>query len=75
MSAFVVGVRLVSGNGTFMEFTTESDPDMMKALLPGVGVMGVYTEITIKAIPMFRARQVSRREYMCRMRYEASHEY
>lgn len=55
-AAFVVGVRLITGNGTIIDVDAASEPDLLAACIPGLGVTGVFSEITVKTIPQFNVR-------------------
>lgn len=62
LSGQVVGVRIVTGTGEVKDFTVDSHPEIMQALKVSLGSMGIFTQVTIKALPAF---QLHRRQYCC----------
>jgi FAD/FMN-containing dehydrogenase len=60
LSGQVIGIKLVTGIGEIKTFTKEKDPAIMQALRVSLGSMGVFTELTLKLLPLFT---LHRRQY------------
>ena len=48
MSDYIVGMRVVSANGTLLTYTQEDHPDKMAALRLCLGMCGVIYDVTFK---------------------------
>lgn len=55
LSAQVVGMRLVPGDGSALEI---DDADTLRAARVGLGCLGVVTEVTLQCVPLFTLRRV-----------------
>jgi FAD-linked oxidoreductase len=58
LSAQVVALELVLGDGSSMELTVESDPDAFRAARVGLGALGVIYAVTLRAIPAYTLSRV-----------------
>jgi len=58
LSSMLVGVRLIDVRGEVRTFTQSEEPDLMRALSVSLGSFGVFTEITVKVLPLFRLRRL-----------------
>jgi FAD/FMN-containing dehydrogenase len=57
ISTQVVGVRLVVGDGSIVEYSRESDPDTFSALGVALGACGVLTAIRMRLLPAYNLRE------------------
>ncbi|KAL5017238.1 hypothetical protein ScPMuIL_006827 [Solemya velum] len=53
-SGFVVEMRLLDSRGRLRRFTKEDHPELMKALMCNLGMMGVMYDITIQVYPAIK---------------------
>ena len=53
LPATVVGLQLVTADGTVMSCTRDSHPDVFAAARLGIGALGIITKITIRCVPAF----------------------
>jgi FAD/FMN-containing dehydrogenase len=60
LSGQVTGLRMVTGTGEIKAFNLADDPQTMQALKVSLGSMGIFTQITLRALPRF---QLHRRQY------------
>jgi FAD/FMN-containing dehydrogenase len=72
LSGTLVGGRLVTGCGEILEFSEESDPDLVRAARVSLGVLGIFTQVQLRLLPAYK---IERREYWttydrCRDRLE-----
>lgn len=58
ISSRVERVRLIDSAGQAHELSAESDPDALRAARVSLGALGVITEISIRAVPLFTIRRV-----------------
>jgi L-gulono-1,4-lactone dehydrogenase len=58
LSAGIQAVRLVTAVGEPVEVSHESDPETLLACRVGLGALGVITELTLRAVPLFTLRRV-----------------
>jgi L-gulono-1,4-lactone dehydrogenase len=56
LSAGIVAMQLVTGDGSVIEVDESSDPDTWRAARVGIGALGVVTEMTLKTVPAFTLR-------------------
>ncbi|HEV2998538.1 MAG TPA: D-arabinono-1,4-lactone oxidase, partial [Solirubrobacteraceae bacterium] len=54
----VVALKLVLADGSTLECSAESDPEVFRAARVGLGALGVIAEVTLRAVPAFRLRGV-----------------
>ena len=53
LPATVVGLQLVTADGTVMSCSRDSHPDVFAAARLGIGALGIITKITIRCVPAF----------------------
>jgi FAD/FMN-containing dehydrogenase len=58
LASVLQGVRLVNARGEVMEYDEKRHPDVMKAMRVSLGVFGIFTELTVKVVPLFRMRRL-----------------
>jgi L-gulono-1,4-lactone dehydrogenase len=61
IGANVVGVQLVSGDGSVVEID-ESDLDALRAARASLGALGIVTEVTLRTVPAFVLEGIDRPE-------------
>lgn len=55
-SGTVAALRLLLPNGTAVDCSADSNPDLFQAARVGLGALGVLTEVTIQCVPRFKLR-------------------
>jgi FAD/FMN-containing dehydrogenase len=60
LSGQITGVRMVTGKGAIQEFDEEHHPQILQALKVSLGSMGIFTSVTLRALPIFK---LHRRQY------------
>jgi FAD/FMN-containing dehydrogenase len=60
LSGQVIGIRLITGTGAIRTYSQEEHPEIMQALKVSLGSMGIFTRLTLKALPRFT---LHRRQY------------
>jgi FAD/FMN-containing dehydrogenase len=58
LSSMLHGVRMIMADGTIKQFFEEDDTELMKAFRVSLGTLGVFTEITVKVLPLFKLRRM-----------------
>jgi FAD/FMN-containing dehydrogenase len=58
LSSMLQGVRLINYKGDVHEYSQEEHPEIMKALRVSLGSLGIFTEITVKTLPLFRLKRL-----------------
>ncbi len=53
LSATIVGVRLVAGDGRVVDVDADRDPDLLRAAQVSLGALGVVTEVRVRTVPAF----------------------
>lgn len=53
LPATVVGLQLVTADGTVMSCSRDSHPDVFAAARLGIGALGIITKVTIRCVPAF----------------------
>ncbi|HEV7887954.1 MAG TPA: D-arabinono-1,4-lactone oxidase [Acidimicrobiales bacterium] len=54
----VVGLRLVTGDGSVLSASAEEDPDLFAAARVGLGAVGLLSTVTLQTVPQFNLRAV-----------------
>jgi L-gulono-1,4-lactone dehydrogenase len=54
----IVGMRIVTGDGTVVEATPEQHPEVLDVARVGLGALGIVSTITLQAVPAFRLHAV-----------------
>ncbi len=55
-SGSVTALRLLLPDGTAIDCSADSNPDLFQATRVGLGALGVLTEVTIQCVPRFKLR-------------------
>jgi L-gulono-1,4-lactone dehydrogenase len=58
LSSQVVGMRLVTADGSVLDLSGEHDPDTFKAAQVGLGALGLVSTVTLQCVPAFRLHAV-----------------
>ncbi|HEY0638642.1 MAG TPA: D-arabinono-1,4-lactone oxidase [Pseudonocardiaceae bacterium] len=53
LSTAVAGLRLVTADGTVLDCTADSEPELLAAARVGLGVLGVISTVTLRCVPAF----------------------
>ncbi len=53
LATTVVGLELVTGDGTVVRTDEEHDPELLRVARVGVGALGVVTQVTLRTVPAF----------------------
>ena len=53
LSASIESLEIVTGDGSVVEVSVESDPDAWRAARVGIGALGIVTAMTLKMVPSF----------------------
>ncbi|QEW03651.1 D-arabinono-1,4-lactone oxidase [Microbacterium lushaniae] len=62
LSAQVVGVTLVAGDGALVTVDEDNEPELLPAVALGLGALGVIVEVTLQCVPAFLLEAVERPE-------------
>jgi len=54
----IVGIELVTGDGTVRRADESNDPELLRIARVGLGALGIVTEVTIRCVPAFRLHAV-----------------
>ena len=57
LSGRVEGVRLVTASGDVRELGADGDPEALRAARVSLGALGVVSEVTLRAVPLFTLRR------------------
>jgi L-gulono-1,4-lactone dehydrogenase len=58
LSSRIVGMRLVTGDGSVVECSAEDHPEVLQVARVGLGALGVVSTVTLAAVPAFRLHAV-----------------
>lgn len=58
LSSMLTGVRLINNKGEIESYTEMEHPERMKALRVSLGSLGIFTEITVKVLPVFELKRM-----------------
>jgi FAD-linked oxidoreductase len=58
LSAAIEAVRMVSAEGDPIEVSRGSEPETLLACRVGLGALGIITELTVRAVPLYTLRRV-----------------
>jgi FAD-linked oxidoreductase len=53
LATAIVGLELVSGDGSVVRVDEHSDPELLRVARVGLGALGVVTEVTLRCVPAF----------------------
>lgn len=54
----IVGLELVTGDGTIRRADEVNDPDLLRVARVGLGALGILTEVTLRCVPAFNLHAV-----------------
>lgn len=54
----IVGMRLITGDGSVLECTETANADVLDAARVGLGALGIVSTVTIECVPAFNVRAV-----------------
>jgi L-gulonolactone oxidase len=54
----VVGLRIITGDGSVVECSEEQHPEVLKVARVGLGALGILSTVTLQAVPAFRLHAV-----------------
>ena len=58
----IVGLRLVTGDGTVLEATPDHNPEVLDVARVGVGALGIVSTVTLQCVPAFNLHAVEQAE-------------
>lgn len=58
VSANIVGIELVTGDGTVLRADEQNEPELLRVARVGIGALGIVTEVTLRCVPAFNLRAV-----------------
>lgn len=58
LATTIVGLRIVTGDGSILECTPGSNADVLDVARVGLGALGVLSTVTVAAVPAFRLHAV-----------------
>jgi len=58
MSSAIVGMRIVTGDGTVLSCSSEHEADVLAAARVGVGALGIVSEVTLQCVPAFNLHAI-----------------
>lgn len=58
LASILQGVRMIDYEGNVQVFSEETHADVMRAMRVSLGALGIFTEITVSVLPLFRLRRL-----------------
>jgi L-gulono-1,4-lactone dehydrogenase len=58
IAAQVVGMRLISGEGSVVECSEDEQPELLRIARVGLGALGIVSTVTLQCVPAFKLRAV-----------------
>jgi L-gulonolactone oxidase len=58
ISTTIVGVELVTGDGSIVRADEHTEPELLRVARVGLGALGVVTEVTLRCVPAFNLHAV-----------------
>ena len=58
ISSRIVGMRVITGDGSIIDATPERDADVLDAGRVGLGALGIVSTVTLQAVPAFRLHAI-----------------
>jgi len=58
LSSMLTAVKMINYRGDVLSFSDKTDLEAMKAIRVSLGSLGVFTELTVKILPLFKLRRV-----------------
>ena len=62
LSSRIIGLRIVTGDGSIIEATAEHNADVLDVARVGVGSLGILSTVTIQCVPAFNLHAVEQAE-------------
>lgn len=56
LSTTIVGLEIVTGDGTIRRADESNDPELLSVARVGIGALGILTEVTLRCVPAFNLR-------------------
>ena len=53
LATTIVGVELVTGDGSVVRADEHNDPELLRVARVGLGALGIVTEVTLRCVPAF----------------------
>lgn len=60
ISSRIVGLRLVTGDGSVIDCSADENADVFEAARVGIGALGVLSTVTLQCVPAFRLHAIER---------------
>ncbi len=57
LSAPLAAVKMMTASGDLVQWTVEEHPELLQAARVSLGVLGIFTEITLSLLPAYRLRR------------------
>jgi FAD-linked oxidoreductase len=58
ISTRIVGLEMVTGDGTIVRADEQNDPELLRIARVSVGALGILTEVTLRCVPAFNLHAV-----------------
>ena len=58
IATMIVGLELVTGDGSIRRADEATDPDLLRVARVGLGALGILTEVTLRCVPAFNLHAV-----------------
>lgn len=58
LSSMLEGVKMVTAQGETKQISRSTDPELMRAIGVSLGSLGIFTEMTVKVLPLFKLRRI-----------------
>src|SRR5205823_7053870 len=58
ISSRIVGLRLVTADGSIVECSSDENPDVFEVARVGLGALGVLSTVTVQCVPAFRLHAI-----------------
>jgi len=58
ISSRIIGLRLVTGDGSILDCSAEENADVLDAARVGLGALGIVSTVTLQAVPAFRLHAI-----------------
>lgn len=58
LSSRIVGMRIITGDGTVLDCTEDENPEVLRVARVGLGALGIASAITLEAVPAFRLHAI-----------------
>ena len=58
LATTIVGMRLITGDGSVVTCSADDDPDLLRIARVGLGALGLVSELTLQCVPAFNLHAV-----------------